>query len=146
MFITQATVTIARRRIERDSQTQKWRDRQQLLELLDRATKNLKRYHSSFHSIRWNRSRSLVKQELEERLLEIAEQAHGQINAAGTLLDRIAATEQITDVYSFNQIVQLLQEAKMLVEIHHLNEEITPLDILAIEKKNPGCIPGLEGY
>lgn len=82
------------------------------------------KYHL-FHSIRRNRSRKKVKAETEEKLVAIAQCSYEKINGSGQLLNKYADTEQVRDLNSFNRLVQQIQELKMLVEIHHLGEQVT---------------------
>lgn len=145
MFVTEATVRYC---------LSKWSSYSQNLENappqikpeLELTINCLADYHQLFHSIRWNRSRKQVKADIEQQLAEIAQQAYDQINAVGERLNHYADTQKVTAVKEFNQIVQLLQEAKMLVEIHHLSQKLTPIQSSPVKPAISNCIPGLEGY
>lgn len=86
------------------------------------------------------------KAELEQKLLELAKQIHQQINTLGNSLNQYSTQEQIDNIEQFNQVIQLLQEGKMLVEIHHLNGKVSPISVISPKAIVPGCIPGLESY
>jgi hypothetical protein len=75
----------------------------------------------------------------------IAQCSYEKINLAGQLLNKYADTEQVRDLNSFNRLVQQIQELKMLVEIHHLGEQVTLISYESETEFN-GCIPGLENY
>jgi hypothetical protein len=63
----------------------------------------------------------------------------------GQLLNKYADTEQVRDLNSFNRLVQQIQELKMLIEIHHLSEQVTLISYES-ETRFTACIPGLENY
>jgi hypothetical protein len=133
MFVTQAGASIALELVKLCQITDKAEVYDRVAILLQEIIKHQQDYYQLFHSIRWNRSRQKVKAETESKLIAIrlrlpfgiAQCSYEKINLAGQLLNKYADTEQVRDLNSFNRLVQQIQELKMLVEIHHLGEQVT---------------------
>ena len=145
MFVTQAGASIALELVKLCQVNEQAEVYDQVAIMLQEIIKHQQDYYQLFHSIRWNRSRQTVKAGTEDKLVAIANCSYEKINLAGQLLNKYADTEQVRDLNSFNRLVQQIQELKMLVEIHHLSEQVTLISYES-ETRFTGCIPGLENY
>lgn len=145
MFVTEAIMRLVQIQFAHYHEVAEWSNHQQITKLVEEIAEDLQNYHQLFHSIRWNRARKKTKADLENKLLALANHAYEKINLLGSLLNQ-QAQENVKDIIRFNQLVQKIQEAKMLVEINHLNQQVTPIYLKSPPVTNPNCIPGLENY
>lgn len=150
MFVTEAVVEITKQKLQTYINHHHLEDSlilRQAIKTLERCRQELRQYYKLFHSITWNRSRKQIRQNLENKLMIVARASLQKITTAGKLLNQYSDLQQPANLGDFNRIVNNLQIAKMLIEIHHL-KGVTKTD-LPKSKASPSLrnvLPGLEKF